>query len=145
MRLKRALSSLAAATTISVAGIVGLSASPAAAAAADFNYDRPAVGDLDATIDAWKDSRMLGSVTWQADPGSGGTRGDTLCVRDNWSDGRYIVGTTGEGHTASTKGHSSSYNKCVTVNVPEGMPMMMRMTIHGSDGTEQSSPFEIKG
>ncbi|MEW9519492.1 hypothetical protein [Streptomyces tubercidicus] len=145
MRLKRAFSTLAAATAVSFAGIVGLAASPAAAAAADFNYDRPSVGDLDAVIDAWKDGRMLGSVTWQADAGSGGSKGDTLCVRDNWSDGRYIVGTTGEGHRVSTKGHSSSYGTCMTLNVPEGMPIMMRMAVHGSNGTETSSPFEVKG
>ncbi|MBL1095278.1 hypothetical protein [Streptomyces coffeae] len=145
MRLKRALSGLAAATTLSVAGIVGLSASPAAAAAVDFDYERPSVGDLDAVIDAWKDNRMLGSVTWQADPGSGSSKGDTLCVGDNWSDGRYIVGTTGEGHRVSTKGHTSGYSKCVTLNVPEGMPMNMRMAIHGSNGTVTSSPFEVRG
>ncbi|MFD4476123.1 MULTISPECIES: hypothetical protein [unclassified Streptomyces] len=142
MRMKKTVTTLATAAAVGAAGLLGLSATPAAAAGVDFDYGR---ATNVAGIDAWKDSRMRGSVTWQIDAMSDGSKGDTLCVKDHYRDGVYVVATTGEGHRVSTKGHGSGYVKCMTRNVPEGMPITMRLSLHGANGTVTSSPMKIHG
>ncbi|MFE0135044.1 hypothetical protein ACFWY6_26255 [Streptomyces sp. NPDC059037] len=143
MRLKTTLSTLATVTAVSAAGLLGLSATPAAAAGVDFEYGRNSQA---AEIDAWKDNRMRASQTWQIDPLGDGSKGDTLCVKDHWKEGWYVVATTSKGHRASTKGHTAGYTKCVTKNVAEGKKFTMRMTLVGSNGgTIKSANYTIHG
>ncbi|MFG2500160.1 hypothetical protein ACGFSB_18360 [Streptomyces sp. NPDC048441] len=133
MRLKRTLPTLAAATAVTVAGLVGLSATPAAAAGVDFDYGRNSQA---AGIDAWKDSRMLGNTTWQIDGLSDGSKGDTLCVIDNKKDGRWLVATTSKGHKVSTR-YAHGRVKCMTKNVAEGKRLTMKLAVSGG-GTSKA-------